>query len=271
MIASIRRTGSIYGAVAANAVKLTMAYSIWFWVELLGQILMMTVFVFFWQAVYASKDTISGMHVSETLNYILLAQVLAPLVRWSLIMDFGYLVREGNIAVELVRPLDLQARWYTEWTTSMLVSVVRQAAPLAVIAFAFFHLRLTTDPVVWLYFITSFLLGNAVLFCFDYAFGCLAFYSTEVWGLHVLREGIASFFSGALIPLQMLPGWLQKVGAALPFGQALNAPISILTGITPITQASRLLVTEVIWLVCMFTCSRLFFKVASRKVTVQGG
>ncbi|HWI65358.1 MAG TPA: hypothetical protein VNT75_26295 [Symbiobacteriaceae bacterium] len=267
----LRRYWRIYSAFAANAVKLMMAYSVWFWVELAGQVMMLIIFVYFWKAVYASNDTIGGMQAAETLSYILVAQIVAPLVRWSLILDFGFALREGGIAIELTRPVDYQARWYVEWTASMVMQTLRLALPLGAVAIVFFGLHLPSDPVVWGYFIASFLIGNAVLFFFDWTFACLAFYTTEGWGLHVLREGVAAFFSGSLLPLQMLPGWLQKIAAFMPFGQALNAPVSILTGITPVGEAPRIIGIQLVWLVGMFVLSRSFFTVASRKVTVQGG
>lgn len=268
---AIRRYGRIYGAFAANTIKLMMAYSVWFWVELLGQICMLVIFVYFWRAVYAATETISGMRAAETLNYILVAQIVAPLVRWSLILDIGGAIRQGTVAIEFTRPVDYQARWFVEWTTSMLLTAVRLALPLGAISVLLFGLRLPADPRVWAYFVTSFLIGNAVLFCFDWAFGSLAFYTTESWGLHILREGVATFFSGALLPLQMLPDWLQKFAAFLPFGQSLNAPVSILTGITPVSEAGVVVLRQLIWLAGMLVLSRVMFTVAARKVTVQGG
>lgn len=96
-------------------------------------------------------------------------------------------------------------------------------------------------------FILALLLGHAVLFCFDWIFGCLAFVSTEVWGLSVVREGLATFFSGSLIPLVMMPGWLRGVTEALPFAQALYAPVAILTGITPLAQAPQTWLVQLAW------------------------
>ncbi|HYG60144.1 MAG TPA: hypothetical protein VD902_18915, partial [Symbiobacteriaceae bacterium] len=112
---------------------------------------------------------------------------------------------------------------------------------------------------------------NAILFFFDWTFASLAFYTTEVWGMHILREGVATFFSGALIPLAMLPGWLQAVAGALPFGQALYAPIGLLTGMIPLTSLPQVWLGQLIWLVGLGVFSRLMFTVAARKITVQGG
>jgi ABC-2 type transport system permease protein len=271
MIRAITRTVRVYSAFAANMVKLVLAYSAWFWVELAGQILMMIIFVSFWKAVYGSTATVGGLQAQETIRYVLVAQLIAPLVRWSLVLDFGHIIREGLVALELVRPVDFQARYYVEWMTALVVTVLRQSLPLGLVAWLCFDLTLPADPARWAAFAVSLLLGNTILFFFDWTFASLAFYTTETWGLHVLREGVASFFSGALLPLAMLPSWLQQVAAALPFGQALNTPVALLTGITPLADVPRIFLTQLLWLVGLWALSRLTFRVASRKLTVQGG
>ncbi len=115
------------------------------------------------------------------------------------------------------------------------------------------------------------ILGRSVLYFFDWIFACLAFYCTETWGLSVVRVGVATFFSGALVPLAMMPDWLQRVAAALPFAQALAVPVSLLSGITPVADAPRVWLVQLIWLAAMFVLSRLVFDIAIRKITVQGG
>jgi len=69
----------------------------------------------------------------------------------------------------------------------------------------------------------------------------------------------------------MVPGWLQTLALATPFAQALYVPLSFLTGITPLSQAPTVLAVQVAMLIAFGVCSRLFFRVAVRKVTVQGG
>jgi ABC-2 type transport system permease protein len=109
------------------------------------------------------------------------------------------------------------------------------------------------------------------VFFFDWILGCLSFYIIEIWGLSMVRYGVGLFFSGLLIPLVMMPDWLQRVVSAVPLAQALYVPISLLSGITPVSEAPRILLTQVIWLIGLGVLSRLVFSIAVRKVTVQGG
>ena len=84
-------------------------------------------------------------------------------------------------------------------------------------------------------------------------------------------DGISTFFSGSLIPLVMMPGWLQALAHAMPFAQAVYVPLSVLTGIVPLSQMPQVWLVQVAWIAGLWVAARLIFRVAIRKVTVQGG
>ncbi|MCB8923065.1 MAG: hypothetical protein H6662_15875 [Ardenticatenaceae bacterium] len=271
MITTLRRYTSIYGAIAAMWPKMYLAYSIWVWMQFIVQVIALVIFVAFWTAVYAEQSTIGGLNLQQTLSYIILAQIFLPAIdATSTIYYFGDLMREGRVGVELLRPVDFQAANYVGSVTRIAISLVTQM-PLALVAWLLFRFQLPSDPLVWLAFLLTLLLGNAVLFCFDWILACVSFYSTETWGLSVLRFGVATFFSGSLVPLTMMPTWLRSIAAAMPFAQALYMPVSILGGITPLAAVPRIWLTQLVYLLVLGYLSRLVFRVSVRKVTVQGG
>ena len=65
------------------------------------------------------------------------------------------------------------------------------------------------------------------------------------------------------------PGHALQVGTWL--AQALAVPVGLLTGITPLEAAPHTWFVQVLWIAGMWLLSMLFFRVAVRKVTVQGG
>lgn len=264
-----RRTG-VYAAIAAAVPKIYMAYGLWFWASLVLNVIAITIYVFFWRAVYADTGSIAGLDLQVTLTYILLAQLFAPLADMSMIFEFGYNLREGGIAHVLLRPLDIQGNFLVQQYAATFTLLLMQL-PLVIVVVVVFGLRFPSDPAVWGAFIITALLGRAVLFFFDYILAALTFYTTEVWGLGVLVFGIGLFLAGNLIPLAMLPGAFQTIAVNSPFAQALYIPISLLSGITPLAEAPRLWLVQGIWLVSLLVLSRWVFSVAVRKVTVQGG
>lgn len=252
------------------APKQIMAYSTWVWMEFITQILSMVIFVAFWRAIYSVSAEIGGLNLRQTLNYVLLAEIVSPVISTRLIFNFSSLIRDGSIAVELVRPVDLQARFYVEQLSGLLVSLLFKL-PLLLFAVLVFGLELPGSPLVWLVFAVALLLGHAVTFFFDWAFGCLAFFTTETWGLSVIRDAVGLFFSGALVPLVMMPGWLQTLAAAMPFAQALAMPVSLLSGIISLDRAPSIWLVQLAWIAGLGLASRVIYRLALRRVTVQGG
>lgn len=269
MALALRRKVSIYYAFAAMTPKFFLAYSGWVWMGMFVNALAMVIFLFFWRAVYADTDTIAGLTFQQTLNYILLVQVVGAAAGVSSLDQIGALIRDGLIGMELLRPVDLQLAFYTRTLAQVAISLLLNI-PLLLLAFAF-GLHLPADPLTYVVFVISLLLGVTALFLYDWAFSCLAFFTTEVWGLMVLQYGVALFFSGALVPLVMMPDWLQAIASALPFAQALYVPVGFLSGTIPLAEAPQRWLIQIGWIVAMGLLSRAIFHYSVRKVTVQGG
>ena len=142
---------------------------------------------------------------------------------------------------------------------------------MLLVALLVFRLPLPTDPMVWTVFVVAALLGRSVLFCLDWLLGCISFYTTNAWGLAFAVSSLAMFLGGGLVPLPMLPAWLRLAAQSAPFAQALAVPIGLLSGLTPLSEAPRLLAIQLLWLAVLVPLSMLVFKVAIRRVTIQGG
>jgi ABC-2 type transport system permease protein len=270
MIQAARRYLSIYGAVFAMIPKMFMAYVIWFWAGLVLNVISMAILVFFWRAIYAETGTISGLAEDQTIRYILLAFIFMPLTANDLVWDFGSNLREGLMIHHLLRPVNFQAMHYAQALGGVATRLVLQL-PMLFVAVLLFGLKLPTNLNTWLAFLVSAVLGFTVTFYFNWFLACFTFYTTEIWGLGVLIEGMNFFFSGALVPLVMMPIWLRTIVLSIPFAQALAVPVGLLTGITPLNEAPRAWFIQILWIIGMWLLSSSFFRIAVRKITVQGG
>jgi len=270
MIRTARRHLSVYAALFGMIPKLFMAYQIWFWVGLVLNVISMAILVFFWRAIYADTSTISGLGQNQTITYILLAFIFMPLTSNDLVWEFGSNLREGMMIHHLLRPINFQGMNYAQTLGGLVTRLVLQF-PVVLVAVLVFGLRLPMDLLTWLAFIVSAMLGFTVMFFFNWFLACLTFYTTEIWGLGVLIEGMTFFLSGALVPLVMMPVWMRTIVLSVPFAQALAVPVGLLAGITPLSEAPRIWLIQLLWIIGMWIISTLFFRVAVRKITVQGG
>jgi ABC-2 type transport system permease protein len=270
MIANARADAPAYLALAAMQFKSFLAFHWSALIYILQSLISMVVFIYFWRALYAETTTIGGLTLGTTLNYILLVRVFQPLSSVGMINELGFQLREGGLAQLLVRPLPMQRAYYVQNGAHTLVMLGRQL-PVLLVALLAFHLALPSDPARWAAFLATAAAGYSVLFCLDFLVGCVVFYTTSAWGLGFAISGLAMFFGGGLIPLAMMPAWLRLIAQNTPFAQALAVPIGLLSGLTPLNETPRLLLTQLLWLAVLAPLSALMFKVAIRRVTIQGG
>jgi ABC-2 type transport system permease protein len=258
-----------YGAFAAMAAQELLAYQIWVWLRLIVGLIALVVFSAFWRAVYAGSASVAGIPFSSMLTYALLAQCLAGAGESDMLTRFAFDLRDGRIVHELSRPVDPQLSRFTGCVATW-VLVLATRLPLVAAAVSF-GAELPRDAAAWLAFLASFFAGATVMFCFEWIFGCLAFYTTEAWGLRTAYVGLAAFFGGTLVPLDLMPAGLRFVATLLPFRQIVYVPVSFLAGLTPPAEAPRVLAGQLAWALGLLVVSRLVFARAVRVVTVQGG
>ena len=259
-----------YAALAGMVAKSFLAFHWSAWVRILQSGIGMVVFIYFWRAVYGSAASLAGLSLATTLGYIMLARIFQPLGGFQMVGEFGYQLRQGGIAQLLVRPLDIQLAYYVDGLANLALDLARQV-PVALLALLVFGLRWPTDPAAWGIFIVSALLGRSVLFCLDWILACITLYTTNGWGLSLALLGLTAFLGGGLMPLAMMPDWLRLIVQNTPFAQAIYVPIGLLSGLTPLSEAPRLLAIQLVWLAGMAVLSRLIFAAAIRRITVQGG
>lgn len=270
MIQAVNRRASVYGALFSMIPKMFMAYQLWFWAGLVMNIISITILYFFWDAIYANATSISGLSREQTINYVLLAFFFMPLVGNDLLWEFGSNLREGLMIHHLLRPVNFQGMNYAQQLGGLVTRMAFQL-PIMLLAVFLFDLKFPSDFYTWAAFLISALLGFTVMFFFSWVLACMAFYTTEIWGLGVLIEGITIFFSGSLVPLAMMPEWLRGLVLSVPFAQALAVPVGLLAGITPAAEAPRIWLIQLTWIIGLWILSNLIFRAAVRKITVQGG
>ncbi|MFT3912950.1 MAG: ABC-2 family transporter protein [Anaeromyxobacteraceae bacterium] len=256
-------------AWAGMAAKEALAYRAWILLRVFVAGVAMVIASYLWRAVYAGTPSIAGIDGPTALTYVLLAEALAGAGQLGMVRRMAFLLREGQIAHELLRPIDLQLARSALAAGSVAVALASRL-PLLALA-VWLGADLPADPLRWLAFLGSFAVGACAMFAFEWIVACLAFYTTDVWGIMVLNEALALFFGGVLFPLDLMPGWLRVVADALPYRQTSYLPVSLLAGVKPLAAAPGVVAGQLAWALGLLVLSRLAFARASRVVTVQGG
>jgi ABC-2 type transport system permease protein len=218
--------------------------------------------------VFAGSAQVAGYDPSRTVTYVWIGQgLLAVVLLWGN-TDFGERVRSGDIAVDLLRPVDLQAALLAEdLGRASFALLTRFTGPLLV-GLAFFDLTLPCSVLRWAAFGLSVLLAVLVSFAIRFLLNLVAFWLLDWRGVLSLYVAIGGVLSGLVIPIAFFPIWARTAIWATPFPAVLQAPIDIAIGRG---AAPLLLAHQLIWAVALLAVGRVVLARAVRTLVIQGG
>ncbi|MBW7477260.1 ABC-2 family transporter protein [Paenibacillus oenotherae] len=259
-----------YWELMKSQIKLDSAYTIWYWSGTASTILRVFVIYAFWSAVYDNRVEITGIPLSTMLTYVVLATLLSNYSA-GVGYELANRVRNGEVAIELMRPYDLMHKLVALDLGTKITSSVRNTLPIIILSFIFIGINL---PHTWFagpLSILSAIIGVFIGAQLDMIIGILAFWVFYIWGLRILRNAILLFFSGALLPISLFPDWLQTVSTFLPFQSIVYVPVAIYTGQITGSDIYFSILMQLVWLVVIFGIIRLLWSFALRRVTIFGG
>ena len=82
---------------------------------------------------------------------------------------------------------------------------------------------------------------------------------------------IGEFFAGKIIPIPLMPAWLQTVASALPFRWTADFPFRVYSGHIPADEALLGLFAQSGWLIVIVWLGKVALGKALRRVVIQGG
>lgn len=224
-----------YWGAIVSYLKVGLAMRFNFFMSLLVTLVASWVLVSVWRVIHGGSATVQeAIGEQELVTYVIVAQVV-NLARMGWInrnivyRSFEY-VRDGRIALDLVRPLDLQAMRYMEWAAVFIVDAVLVAVPVWLIWFMSGTLALPASPVAGLFFFVSVALAWFVMSGIHFLVSLLVVWTFDHLGLMMVRAAIQEFFGGTLIPLALLPGPLAAIAAVMPFQVIVYTPVLVYLG-----------------------------------------
>jgi len=105
----------------------------------------------------------------------------------------------------------------------------------------------------------------------NFMVGTLALHIYSILGVIRAKYAVVEFFSGLLIPISFFPARLQRFMAFLPFPHVSFTPLQIYLGKVRGPAAWEALAIQALWVLLLFGAGRLFWKMSTRRLSIQGG
>ncbi|GAA0107199.1 MULTISPECIES: ABC transporter permease [Clostridium] len=240
----------------------------------LGDLMLLFVTFYLWKAIYRSSNSmiIKGFNLNEMIVYVLISFITSVIVNADIAYIISREVREGSIAINLIRPINYQKRMFFESLGNLaynFIVVFFIGFVVVTILKVNYSGEFSIDNII-LYFISIFA-GFFINFYYSYIFGLLSFKITNMWGLTQIMNAISQLLSGALIPIVFFPSWMQEIFNFLPFSSMIYTPSMIYLGKLTNIEIIKAITIQFSWVIILMIIGKQMWKALIKELTILGG
>jgi ABC-2 type transport system permease protein len=230
--------------------------------------------VMVFHAFYLSTDVIQPMSLEQTVTYTWLVQATLGMLPGNADAEVLSLIRSGNVAYELCRPVNLYFSWYCRLIALRVVPLILRGIPLFVIVSLLpesYGVKLPVSVLSGVAFIIE-MVGALLLGCaISNIISMSALWTVAGDGVQRLLPALVMIFSGNIIPLAFFPEWAQPALRYLPFSGLVDIPFRLYLGSLPPTQILPLFILQLSWTVVFIGLGLWLLSSTTKRVVVQGG
>ena len=267
----IRSMVDLYLTTMRTAVQSEFQYRAAHYFFLLGMIAEPVIYLVVWTTI---ADQQGGSVNGLTAGYFAAYYIVWTLVR-NMNIVFGapyweYRIREGDLNRDLLRPvlpLHYDIAWFAGWKVVMIVLWI----PLAIGLSLVFDPTLSPNPQQVAAFAVAIWGAYLIRTMFQESLGMLCFWTTRGAAIFDLWMTLELLLSGRLVPMPLMPDWVQEIARFLPFQWAFYFPIETLVGDLSNAALVRGLLAQLLWILVGLAIFRVAWRSAIRHYSAVGG
>jgi viologen exporter family transport system permease protein len=267
----VRSMVDLYLTTARTAVSQQFQYRTANYFYMLGMIAEPVIYLVVW-------TTIADQH-GGSVNGLSAGYLAAYYIVWTLVRNmnivFGapyweHRIREGELNRDLLRPvlpLHYDIAYFAGWKVVVIVLWI----PLAIALSLVFDPALSPNAEQVAAFAVAIWGAYLIRTMFQEGLGMLCFWTTRGAAIFDLWMTLELLLSGRLVPMPLMPDWVQEVARFLPFQWAFYFPIQTLVGDYSGTELLRGLGAQLLWILIGFAIFRVAWRFAIRRYSAVGG
>ncbi len=259
-----------YVEFAKKAFQNNIAYRADYVAGVINAIVMIFVNISIWKAIYEDEQAVDGVQFKMLITYI----VLSFLMQCIYGMDEYFIenkVRSGSIGLDLLKPISFSGFVFSYNAGILFFRLLMQLIPAMVVSIFLFKMYPPFSLSMAAFFLLSTILGYFVLYNLNFIVWMSSFWFYWTFSLVTIKDAAVMILSGALLPLWFMPQALVDFINLTPFASIYYIPISIYLGQIPMEEIALTLAKQLIWAAGLFIAGRLLWKIAIKKLVVQGG
>jgi ABC-2 type transport system permease protein len=213
----------------------------------------------------ANGGELSGYTALALTWYVITSEAAIVSVNARHIEEIGTDIAQGTVAVELLRPASVLGVRVASQVGRGIPRVAALWGAGAVLAFVVSGTA--PDPTTLWLTAPSLVLAITANLLAQHAVAAIAFWVRDAGSVWFLYMKAVFILGGMIIPLQLLPDWLERVSLLSPFAAMAYAPARLAAGL----WEPELLVAQVVWIGVLAMGARAAFRAGERRLQVVGG
>ena len=215
-----------------------------------------------WGAVFAGRDRIGGFDLQAMLSYYIVGSFLATIeMSGGVSGEVSSRIRGGTFSKYMVIPVRPQFHFMSQTAGACAYYALFSVAAAAFCAVVFkIKLSFTADPAALLTAALMIPAGLTFMAAYHFIVGVLAFKFLDIgFFLHV-QGNLIAFFTGAIVPLSLLPRAVNGVLKYLPFTYVTYMPAMLITGRTGAADGAFGLAVVSCWAVAAIAAGHFLYE-----------
>ncbi len=259
-----------YFVIMKKSFMSSMAFRADFFLGLLNTMIAIFVNIAIWKALYATRTEVNDISFQMVVTSLILGLSISNAVS---VNDFmlASRVRSGDIAVNLLKPLDINLTMMAETVGNNLFRIIARFIPSLLVSLLFFQILPPASLLNVLLMIISVVLGFLILYYIGYIISVLSFWFVNIWSFSTIKNVFIGVLSGTMLPLWFMPPWLNAFIRYTPFDVIYFAPIKIYLGQIHAATVLPIYVKQCIWILLLFTLGQWLWAKGIKKLVVVGG
>jgi ABC-2 type transport system permease protein len=261
----------LYCKLATTQMSVQFQYRAANYFYMIGMVVEPTIYLAVWRTIAQSNGGSVGGYTAGTFA--------AYYIVWTLVRNmnivftpFGWeaRIREGELSGHLLRPvhpIHYDLGTFAGWK----VIVILFWIPIAAVLSLAFHPTLHPDAAQVAVFLVAIWGAYLIRSMLLWVLGMVTFWTTRVSALYEAYFMAELLLSGRLVPMTLMPGWVQGLSWALPFRWTFGFPITALVG--PITHAQLFVgvAVQAAWVLVGVLLVRVVWRRGVRRFSSVGG
>lgn len=248
-----------------------LSYRFEVFATLAARYIQITATIFLWKCVYGGQQEINGLTQGQMITWTILAAGLSTVYACGVHEEIRSGVRQGSVAVGLLRPCSLLGQYLAQDIGSMIVNLFIRVVPVVLLGGLTFGLAAPADGKRLLLCAVSVIFGYLLLWLMYALVSMCAFVAMELGDMDVVLRTVIEILSGSLVPLWFFPQAAQNILAWLPFQYTFQTPLGLYIGRITAEEGMVQLRIQAIWILFFFVCLNAVWAVVRKNILIQGG